>query len=231
MGTVELELHGATAWLTMARPPDNKLDLELTRLLSARLAECDADARVAAIVLTGAGDVFCGGADTPEISRSGTLHEFADAIVELFASLAEIGTPVIAAVNGDALAGGFGLLCSAHLVLAVENARIGTIEARYGSWPVVAQVAALRRTPLPVLVANALTGEPLSATQAADNGIVNEVVRAEDLRGRAAELAAAVTRGGAAIPLGLPELYRAARLPYREALRRGADQFVRLAER
>ncbi|MFE4668750.1 enoyl-CoA hydratase/isomerase family protein [Streptomyces sp. NPDC056716] len=221
---------GATTWLTLRRPPGNKLDLELTRALHRALTDADADPEVRAIVLTGSDGVFCGGADLPAVLAADVLHEFADALVDLFGVFPDLVTPVIAAVNGDALAGGFGLMCSADIAIAVHDARIGTIEARFGTWPVVAQVAAARRTPFPVLMANVLTGVPLSAERAAHFGIVHETVTPAELDQRAAALARAVTAAGSATAVGRPALHQALNLPYRDALRAGAEAFVTLAD-
>jgi enoyl-CoA hydratase/carnithine racemase len=217
-------------WLSLHRPPANKLDLDLALTLRHALAEADEDERVRAIVLTGSGDVFCGGADVQAVTASGTLHAFSDALVELFSAFPDLTKPVIAAINGDALAGGFGLLCNADVVVAVEDARIGTIEARFGSWPVVAQVAALRRTPFSALVSNVLTGVPYSAVRAQQLGIVDEVVAADDLGPRVTALVEAVSVAGDAVTVGRPALYRAVTLPYQDALRAGADAFIALAE-
>jgi enoyl-CoA hydratase/carnithine racemase len=227
---VDVRKDGSAAWLTLCRPPANKLDLELTLALHRALVEADDDTTVRAIVLTGSASAFCGGADLPAVTAAGELHAFSDALVELFGVFPELRTPVVAAVNGDALAGGFGLLCSADVVIAVEDANVGTIEAQFGSWPVVAQVAALRRAPFPALMSNVLTGVPLPAARAEQLGIVDEVVSADALDHRVRALAEAVTAAGDSIAIGRPALYRAATLPYREALRAGADAFVALAE-
>ncbi|WP_445183268.1 enoyl-CoA hydratase/isomerase family protein [Pseudonocardia sp. Cha107L01] len=228
---VDVSREGRVARMTMRRPPQHKLDLGLTRALRTTLVELDAADDVRAIVLTGSEGVFCGGADLPEITASGTLHDFSDAIVELFALFPELRTPVVAAVNGDALAGGFGLMCCADIVLAVDDALLGTVEARFGSWPVIAQVAALQRTPFPALRRNVLTGKPFTAEQAERLGVVDETVPALDLHARALEVAEEITVAGDAVATGRRELYRACTLPFREALRAGADAFVALAER
>jgi enoyl-CoA hydratase/carnithine racemase len=231
-GISPLDVHkdGSAAWLTLRRPPANKLDLKLTLALHRALVEADDDTAVRAIVLTGSAGAFCGGADHQAVTAAGEVHAFSDALVELFGVFPELRTPVIAAVNGDALAGGYGLLCSADVVVAVEDAKVGTVEARFGSWPVVAQVAALRRTPFPALIFNVLTGVPMPAARAEQLGIVNEVVATDALDHRVRALVEAVTAAGDSIAIGRPALYRATTLPFRDALRAGADAFVALAE-
>jgi enoyl-CoA hydratase/carnithine racemase len=226
---VDVSRAGNIARITMRRPPQHKLDLVLTRQLRETLVELDAADDVRAIVLTGSGGVFCGGADLPEITATRTLHDFSDAIVELFALFPELRTPVVAAVNGDALAGGFGLMCCADIVLTVDDALLGTVEARFGSWPVIAQVAALRRTPFSALRRNVFTGKPFTAEQAERLGVVDEIVPAADLHARALEVAGEITVAGDAVASGRRALYQAGTLPFREALRAGANAFVALA--
>jgi enoyl-CoA hydratase/carnithine racemase len=225
---LEVRREGSTAWLTMRRAPDNKLELELTRALYDALTDADNDRTARSIVLTGSFGVFCGGADLPAIRETDTVKEFAEALADLFGVFPELKTPVIAAVNGDALAGGYGLACSADIVVAVDGAKMGTIEAKFGSWPALAQVAALQRTPFPMLVSNVHTGEPFTAQRAERFGIVDEIVAPDTLSQRAAELAEAAAAAGDALAIGRRALYRARDLPYRDALREGVGAFIAL---
>ncbi|EMY35189.1 enoyl-CoA hydratase, partial [Arthrobacter crystallopoietes BAB-32] len=137
-------------------------------------------------------------------------------------------TPVLAAVNGDALAGGFGLVCSADIVIAVDTARLGTIEATLGTWPAVAQSPALRRVPAKAAITNILTGEPFSAGRAQQLGVIDEAVPADHLQERVAYYAEAVQRSGAAGRLGRPLMYASFDQDYGQALRSGAEGFIQL---
>ena len=92
-----------------------------------------------------------------------------------------LGKPVIAAVNGDALASGYALVCAADIAVTVDSARIGTFEASVGIWPMVAQVPPLQRLHPRHALENLLTGEPFDARRAYEIGIVNEVVGAGEL--------------------------------------------------
>lgn len=232
MSTEQLEIirDGGIARLTLRRGERNLIDASLTRELADALHRLDADESVTALVLTGAGEAFCGGADGPHIRETGTAGPFADAAVDLFATLAETRLPVIAAANGDALAGGFGLVCSADIVIAAEAASFGTIEASLGTWPTIAQVPASRRVPPKAALRNALTGVPFSSAEALALGIVDEVLpTGEEVLARAEEIARQVGRGNRAVALGRPLLTALLSGPdYHAELERGAEGFIEL---
>ncbi|WP_349428823.1 enoyl-CoA hydratase/isomerase family protein [Microbacterium sp. LWS13-1.2] len=217
---------GDVAWLTLHRGERNLLDAELTRALADAVAELDTQG-VTAMVLTGAGAVFCAGADASKLRATGTAREFADAAIDLFCNLAEAQAPVIAAVNGDALAGGFGIACAADIVIAVDGAALGTVEAALGTWPMIAQVPASRRVPPKAAIRNALTGVPFTTAEAKDLGVIDEILSdAGALRVRAAEVAREVTVGGAAARRGKPMLVGLYMRQYRADLSGAADAFV-----
>lgn len=226
MSIVRVDRADRIAWVTLDRPERNLLDAEMTATLHRTLVELDDADDVGAIVLTGAGEYFCGGADGPGLRATGTAKEFADAAVDLFGQCARSRTPILAAVNGDALAGGFGLVCSADIVVAAEGTRLGTIEATLGTWPVIAQVAAARRVPPKAAITNALTGHPFDAPRAYELGIIDEVVPADRLRSRVEEYARLAMGSGAAGAVGRPLFHRGTTQPLDQALREGADAFV-----
>lgn len=225
---IEIEHTDRIAWVRMNRPPKNLLDVDLTAGLYRTLVDLDEDETAGAIVLTGAGDFFCGGADGPKLRATGTAREFADAVVDLFAHFPKARKPILAAVNGDALAGGFGLVCSADIAIAVEDSRLGTIEASLGTWPMIAQGPVARRVPVKAAITNALTGVPFSADRARELGVVDEVVPADQLTERILHYAELAMSGGAAALAGRALFLASADQPYDQALREGADAFVEM---
>ncbi len=227
---LEITRDGGVARATLRRGDRNLLDTSLTRELADAVLRLEADESVTALVLTGAGEAFCGGADGPNIRETGTARVFAEAAVDLFAALAETRLPVIAAANGDALAGGFGLACAADIVIAAEAASFGTIEAAIGTWPMIAQVPASRRVPPKAALRNALTGVPFSSAEALALGIVDEVLpTAGAVLARAHEIAREVGRGNRAVSLGRPTLVGLlSGADYRAELERGAEGFIKL---
>ena len=219
--------RGDAVWITLRRDTRNLLDAEHTRWLAETVRSVDRQAPVA-IVLTGAGDVFCGGADGPHLRATGTAQRFADEVVALFGALHSMPTPVIAALNGDALAGGFALACLADVVIAVEGARLGTIEASLGTWPMIAQVPALTRVPPKAAITNMLTGQPFDTERALRLGVLDEVVDRSALEAAVDRYVELIRCGGAAVRRGRP-LMRAALSPtFEPALREGAEEFVRM---
>lgn len=227
---LEMERHAGVVWVRMRRGERNLLDAGLTRSLADTVTELSNDPTVAVLVLTGAGVAFCGGADGAALRETGSAQVFADAAVDLFVGLAEAPFPVIAALNGDALAGGFGLACAADIVICVETAAVGTVEASLGTWPMIAQVPASRRVPPKAALRNALTGVPFTAQEALGLGIVDEVLpNQESVLSRARELAQEIGRGNRAIAMGRPALVGLlSRASYRAELNRCAQGFVEL---
>ena len=222
---LESAREGAVARLALANPPRNLLDPDVMAALREAVLEADADADVQAIVLTGAGDMFCGGLDIERIQAGADPVDFAAALVELLRIFPTLGKPVVAAVNGDALASGYALVCAADIAVAVDSARIGTFEASVGIWPMIAQVPPLQRLHPRHALQNFLTGEPFDARRAYEVGIVNEVVSADDLWPAVERWAALSTRAGAALAAGRRSFYRFRELSYDDALTASLEEF------
>src|SRR5260370_20099060 len=134
---------GRVLRLELSRPEKrNALNGDLCRELAAAIEEGDRDTGVGAILLSGAGKSFCAGMDldemlTPAEAGLGEVHE------RLFTIGSRVTTPIIAAVQGSALAGGTGLAANAHIVVASADATFGLTEIRIGLWPFVIYRAVL----------------------------------------------------------------------------------------
>jgi methylglutaconyl-CoA hydratase len=216
--------------IALDRPPRNLLDPPSMAALRSAILAADADPDVGAIVITGSGEVFCGGLDIAQIQAGANPVEFAGGLVELLRVLPGLGKPLIAAVNGDALASGYSLVCAADVSIAVEGARIGTVEAGAGIWPMIAQVPPLQRLSPRHALENLLTGEPFSAARALEIGIVNQVVPAPALWQEVAGWVTRTTRAGAALAAGRRAFYRFVDMGYEEALDASLEQFRRMFE-
>lgn len=224
---VALTVDDRTAWISLNRPARNLIDAPTTRSLATSFQDCLANEQVDAVVFIGEGDAFCGGADAAAIRETDSAPEFATAIVDLFVSIQSSPKPVIAAINGDALAGGFGLACVADIVVAQHSARLGTIEASLGSWPMIAQVPASRRVPEKALLTNVLTGVPFSAERAYQLGIVDELVtNLDELQKTVSEFARKIVGGGTSVRKGRRLLRELSDIPFEQALNLGAKEFV-----
>jgi enoyl-CoA hydratase/carnithine racemase len=223
---LEIANTDGLARIALDRPPRNLLAPDLMNALREALQAADDDPGVTAIAISGGdAEAFCGGLDVAQIQAGADPVDFAAALVELYRVFPRLGKPVIAAVNGDALAGGYGLVCAADLAVATETARLGTFEVSVGLWPMIAQVPALHRLNPRQALENIITGDPFDAHRAHQLGAVNRVVAAGELWPAVEELAAACTRAGAAGLIGRRAFYRFADMPYDDALTGSLEAF------
>lgn len=183
--------HGEVALVTLERPEKrNALSIEMRVELADAFHRLSEDAGVGCVVLTGAGSAFCSGMDT---SQFGGDIEHKRRLVETstvaFEAVGACKRPVVAAINGPALAGGFALSLLCDLRVAHESATLGYPELPRGIPPSYAAARAV----LPATVAQelCLTGRVLSAQEALKMGVVREVV-ATDVVARGVELAGSI---------------------------------------
>ncbi len=198
----------SVAWITLNRPDAlNALSPELVAALEDTVAAVEDDDTLRVVVLTGAGRAFCAGGDLKSFRRQALGDDpasFQAALRHAQAVLRRIERlpkPVIAAVNGIAVAGGLELMLTCDLVVAARSASIGDGHARYGIIPGGGASARLPRR-IPVAVAKMLffTADRLPAAELVGCGLVNQVVEDDRLRDTVAELAGRIARGS---PLGL----------------------------
>jgi methylglutaconyl-CoA hydratase len=222
---------GGIATLTLNRPHKrNALDARTITELKRALRECDRSTAVRVIVLRGNGPDFCAGADLAELERIATTADplvnvaDADSLGELFILMRRVGQPIIAAVHGNAIAGGAGLATACDLIVAAESSRFGYPEVHLGFVPAMV-TALLRRAVGEKRIFELITlGERFGAQQAMEWGLVARVLPdasfAEDSRAFALELAA---RSDSAIRLCKRLLYGIDGMPFTEAIARGAE--------
>lgn len=182
MPEVRAERSGPALWLTIDREERrNALNATVLDGLRAGLIEAAATAGVRAIVITGAGEkVFCAGGDLKPDAEGDPFSidpaERDNPVVKLLRAIVDCPLPVIARVNGHALAGGFGLVCACDFAVVADNARLGTPEARIGIFPMMILPFMLRTMPRRKLLELCITGEPITAAEALAHGMVNHVV-------------------------------------------------------
>ena len=170
------ERRGELAIMTLQRPEKrNALSIELRVELAAAFQEVSGDDRVGCVILTGAGTAFCAGMDTTQFG--GDLEHrrrLVDTSTLAFEAVADCNQPVVAAINGPALAGGFALALLCDLRVASTRATFGYPELPQGIPPSYAAARAV----LPATVAQelCLTGRIVDAREAQRLGIVREVV-------------------------------------------------------
>jgi enoyl-CoA hydratase/carnithine racemase len=183
------------AVLTLDRPAElNPLDHDTIRALRAALDELDRDPRVRAIAVTGAGRAFSAGGD---MKKYRTLQRdpvgfpaFLDDLHGLLTGMGAAATPVIALVNGIAVAGGIELLLGCDFAVAAASARIGDAHLPYGQMGGGGSLTLLPRTVGPARARELVfTGRLLLATEAQEWGLVSRVVPDADLQFAGVEIA------------------------------------------
>jgi methylglutaconyl-CoA hydratase len=178
---------GAVAHVVLARPEvRNALNAEAIATLRRSFDELAADTSVRAIVLSGEGKSFCGGADIAwmraslELDAEGNLED-ARAMSRMFRTIDRCPKPTIAKIHGAALGGGAGLAAVCDIALAAGDAVFGFTETKLGIIPAVISPFVLAKIGRSHARALALTGERFDARRAKEIGLVHEVVHADAL--------------------------------------------------
>ncbi|MDQ2976173.1 MAG: enoyl-CoA hydratase/isomerase family protein [Acidobacteriota bacterium] len=227
------QTHGPIARITLNRPEKrNALNDALVGGLKDALAQANDDDAVRVIVITGAGSDFCAGADLSalqKISEASIAENVADAgsLMELFVLIRQVSVPVVAAVRGRALAGGCGLASACDIVLASTNARFGYPEVRIGFVPAMV-MAILRRNVSDKRAFELLTrGAEISAEQAMQFGLVNQVFAAEEFEAGVTAYARGFEKvSKSAVALTKTLLYQTDGMTFGDALASGVDANV-----
>ena len=182
------------AVVTLRRPEKrNALSLDMRVQLADAFALLAEDEQILCVVLTGEGSAFCSGVDTTQFGGDRRNRErIVNTSLAAFGAVARFPKPLVAAVNGPALAGGFVLALHADLRLAGETARFGFAELARGIPPSYAAARAALAEPLARELC--LTGRLLDAREALACGLVAEVCTADRLMPRCLELARSIAR-------------------------------------
>src|SRR3984957_5340214 len=187
--------------VTMNRPEArNALSQEMMALMRQAWDQVDADPSVRACVLTGAGGAFCAGADLKAMTSDhpgSRLGDFDLSVIEPLLKGRRLAKPLIAAVEGPAIAGGTEILQACDIRVAGESARFGVSEARWGLFPLGGSAVRLtRQIPYTVAADLLLTGRHITAAEALSIGLIGHVVPDGEALGKALEIAEAVAANG-----------------------------------
>lgn len=227
---VLVSVADGVATITLNRPEKrNALNADTVKALQAALAVTETDDAVRVILLRGAGSDFCSGADLAELAtlvELGETQSLEDArrLGALFTSLRNHPKPIIAAVQGRALAGGAGLATACDLVLAADDAQMGYPEVHLGF--VAAMVMTILRRKVGESVAFELVtcGNRIDAARCAELGLVNRVFPAADFDDAVARFAVELARRpAAAVQLSKKLLYRLDGLDFEAGIEAGAQ--------
>jgi enoyl-CoA hydratase len=186
-----LEKRDGYAILTLNRPEAmNALSRELRRDLIEALDSCSTDPAIRVLILTGAGKAFCAGFDLKELGSGASATAAEETSNEIARAMERFRGPIIGAINGHAVTGGFEMALACDVLIASESARFADTHARVGILPGWGLSQKLSRM---IGVSRAkeisFTGAPVFARQAYEWGLVNHVVPDGELMPRAVSIA------------------------------------------
>jgi enoyl-CoA hydratase/carnithine racemase len=221
---VRYEVRGDAAWVTIDREEHrNALSPEVVTGLRAALDRAAGDESAHVLVVTGEGKrAFCAGGDLGGMSGESSRvaqHDARGALPLLFKGIQECPKPVVARVNGHALAGGFGLMIACDLVIAADHAEFGTPEINLGLWPYMISAVIQRNVPRKVALDMMFTGRRITAEEAGRWGMVNRVVPRADLDHAVGELVGDLAaKSPLILSLGKRAFYRSQDMSFDDAL-------------
>jgi enoyl-CoA hydratase len=196
-----VERRGHVLIVTMNRPQArNALSGPMMELMRQAWDTVDSDPDIRVCVLTGAGGAFCAGADLKAMTREhpgDRMGELDLSVIEPLLKGRRLSKPLIAAVEGPAVAGGTEILQACDIRVAGASARFGVSEARWGLFPLGGSAVRLpRQIPYTVAADLLLTGRHITAAEALSIGLIGHVVPDGQALGQALEIAAAIAANG-----------------------------------
>jgi enoyl-CoA hydratase len=197
-----VERHGHVLVVTMNRPQvRNALSGPMMALMRDAWDQVDTDPGIRVCILTGAGGAFCAGADLKAMTQShpgdARAGSFDPSVIEPLLKGRRLTKPLIAAVEGAAVAGGTEILQATDIRVAGESARFGVSEARWGLFPLGGSAVRLpRQIPYTVAADLLLTGRHITAAQALAIGLIGHVVADGQALTKAMEIAELIAANG-----------------------------------
>jgi enoyl-CoA hydratase len=210
-----IEQRGHTLILTLNRPEArNALSTEMLSIMVAAWDRVDSDPEIRSCILTGAGGYFCAGMDLKAATAKPPGDSFKDGSydpsrIDGLLKGRRLTKPLIAAVEGPAIAGGTEILQGTDIRIAGESAKFGVSEAKWSLYPMGGSAVRLpRQIPYTLAADILLTGRHLSATEAKDIGLIGYVVPDGQALQKALEIAEVVNNNG---PLAVQAILRSIR--------------------
>ncbi|NOX68039.1 MAG: 3-hydroxyacyl-CoA dehydrogenase [Gammaproteobacteria bacterium] len=214
MSTVTLALHGSIAVITINNPPVNALSQSVRQGLIEAVEQAEQDPRASAMVIACDGRTFIAGADIREFGKPPEAPGLPDVVERLEDS----SKAVIAALHGSTLGGGLEVAMGCHYRIAMPTAVVGLPEVKLGLLPGATGTQRLPRLAgIERALAMMLSGDPISADEALDAGIIDRIADQDDLLAAAIEFAAEMTANGPRrvrdipMPTASPDVFAASR--------------------
>lgn len=227
---VQATLERGVLTCTLSRPEKrNAIDSAMIDALLAALDRADLDAAVRVVAIRGAGVDFCAGMDLNELLASAdkTVEENRRAALrfgDIFLRMRRLPKPVVAVVQGRALAGGCGLATACDLVLAAETAQFGYPEVQRGFVPAIVMTLLKRTVGEKIAFDLAATGRILTASEAQAFGLVSRVYEDSDFEEQVAEVLRTLAASSpSALAFTKQQFYQLDGLRFEDGIRLGAD--------
>ena len=222
-GPLQITRNGPILEVVLDRPKANAIDAATSRVMSEAFVKFRDDPELRVAIITGGGEkFFCAGWDLKAAAAGETPDE--DYGAGGFGGIQELpnlNKPIIAAVNGMAVGGGFEWALSADMILAADHARFALPEIKAGTLADAATLRLPRRMPYHVAMDLLLTGRWMEVAEAHQWGLVNEILPADRLMPRARELAALLASGPPLVFAAIKEVVRESQtMSFEEALPR-----------
>jgi methylglutaconyl-CoA hydratase len=191
---LHVEVHDRTAIITLARPEKrNAFNSELVKAITEAFVEAARDSRVRGVLLRAEGPAFCAGADLSYLqqlqsnSYEDNLRD-SEQIASMYSAIYTLPKPIVAAVQGPALAGGAGLVTVCDFAVAAPEATFGFTEVRIGFIPAIVSYFLVRRIGRAQAAPLLLTGRIIKAEEAHRLGIIHFIASPEQLESQALEI-------------------------------------------
>jgi methylglutaconyl-CoA hydratase len=211
---VTTAVSGGVARIALNRPDKrNALDSATIAALGAALEQCAGDTQVRMLQLTGAGEVFCAGADLAEMQAQAGASEadnvaHAEKLARVLGSLDSFPKPTMVRVNGDGYGGALGLIAACDIAVVDAGAKFAFTEVRLGIIPAVVSPFVLGKISESAARRYFLTAETLNATTLKELGLAHEVVGADQLDATCARLIDAILKGAPGAQAAAKQLIR-----------------------
>jgi len=213
--------ENAVATITLNDPERrNPLSPVMLGELQQALSHAKGDSSVRVVILTGAGSkAFSAGADLTSFTDN-TEVDNKDLFINIFVAATQLGKPLIGAINGHALAGGFGLALCCDILIVSDTATFGTPEIKVGVWPMMIMSIVTRNLGRKRALELFMTGRRIDAQTAGEWGIANRVVAPEEVLPQARAMASELAHWSPAVmKLGRDAFYVSESMEYEPALR------------
>lgn len=230
------EVQNKVGYLTLNRPEVyNALNTELMRQLKSGLEAFNEDEAVHCIVLKGAGEAFSTGADIKEFgtqtNNQDRIQGRAQLTMDIHRMISQLDKPVIASVKKHVLAGGCGIALGCDLVIAADNAQFAYPEIKRGFVPAIVSPNLIRILDRKLAFELLITGRKISADEAFEWGLVNRVVKLEELEEKTKEFAEEISNFKLnALKMTKNLFYQVAEGTFEDALQTAKDSNIKMRQ-